>query len=217
MSTGWVATVFTELTIAAVRSQFDTDVLKTSGSPVESSTAPVSLPIAERKVLGSSAAAVLVVGAAVRPHADHADAQLVQGGDGFLDGRPAERLDGGLGPVARAVNDRAVEAENRPAVDSNAVLGTDTPAKPVTEAGIGEVENDGDRVAVSVARRTMCSASGRQPIPPSEPEASPTFEENGGTSPLLPGVTAVVARAPAGPLSSLDPLPLPSSPAPVAS
>ena len=59
-------------------------------------------------------------------------------------------------------------------------------------------------------------SSGRQPTPPNEPLVVAAFDENGGILLLSPGSSWVV-KAPAGPLSRVEPFPLPSNPAPVAS
>src|SRR5687768_15084721 len=68
---------------------------------------------------------------------------------------------------------------------------------------------------MSPAWITRCSARGRKPTPPSVPDVVATLDAKAGTSPVAPGELCVAA-APAGPLSSVDPFPLPSKPVPVA-
>ena len=70
---------------------------------------------------------------------------------------------------------------------------------------------------------TMGSAPGRNPAPPTLPDAGRTLpdgstvnELNDGTSPLAPGVNCVLTN-PAAPLSLVVPLLFPSKPLPVAS
>src|SRR5262245_43925175 len=98
---------------------------------------------------------------------------------------------------------------------ANAVTGSDDPPAPEIVAGIGEPAGNVATELMSVANITRCRAPDRNPTPPNVPEAGSTFDEKAGTSPLVPGLVCV-AKAPAGPLSKFDPLPLPSNPAPVA-
>ncbi len=76
---------------------------------------------------------------------------------------------------------------------------------------------------MSVAVRMIGKAPARNPAPPTvpaagstEPLASAVKEANEGTSPLAPGLNWV-ETSPAAPLSSTDPLLLPSKPRPVTS
>ena len=97
----------------------------------------------------------------------------------------------------------------------SAVVGTVAPPAPVIVGGTGSPAVNAATGHMSPALRTRCKAPGRKPAPPRVPEAGATFEENGGTSPLVPGLVWVSA-APAGPLSRNDAFPLPSNPLPVA-